>query len=230
MRFPRLMLAAAGLATVALLGSSAAANAASTSTINGPFTNFAEAGYQVQSSVSFNEVRTTVHIPAGSATSSFIALQANGNGGQTFAIGLQNIGGSYFLVGTKGFQFNTQTGVPLGPSIAPQLEFLSSIGAPAHTPLFSAGDGGSYYIEVHYSTSERLAQYVAGPSETDAATLATTGPTFHFQHNITFNAPRSRPSTSRAGTCRSRPRRRPSPGPVSLSRPAPTSAASPAPA
>ena len=77
MRFSRLMLAASGLATVALLASSAVANAA---TINGPIFNKAEAGYQIQSSVPFNEVRTTIHIPAGSESSSFIDLAEGVNG------------------------------------------------------------------------------------------------------------------------------------------------------
>src|SRR5580698_7535638 len=82
--------AAAGLLLMA--GSGAAANAAAT--VNGPFYNSGEAGYQVQSAVSFNEVRTTIHIPVGSSTSSFIALQQTVNGGKTYAIGLFNDGGN----------------------------------------------------------------------------------------------------------------------------------------
>jgi len=171
MRFSRLMLAASGLATVALLGSSVAANAAAT--INGPFYNPGEAGYQVQSSVNFNEVRTTVHVDPGSSTSPFIALQSTVNGGATAIIGLENIGGNYFLYGATDVQLNVAAGVPLPAAvIAPQLQPLSSIGAPAGTPLFNSQSGGSFFIEVHYSTKHNLVQFVAGPSETNEATLA----------------------------------------------------------
>jgi hypothetical protein len=170
MRFSRLMLAASGLATVALLGSSVAANAAST--INGPFYNTGEAGYQVQSSVHFNEVRTTVHVAPGSSTSPFIALQQNVNGGATAVIGLKNVGGNYILEGATNLNLaNLATGVPL-PATSLVLTPLASLGAPAGTPLFNSQSGGSYFIEVHYSTSRNLIQFVAGPSETDAATLA----------------------------------------------------------
>ncbi|HEY6480455.1 MAG TPA: hypothetical protein VIZ00_10525, partial [Streptosporangiaceae bacterium] len=104
MRFSRLMLAASGLATVALLGSSVAANAAAT--VNGPFYNIGEAGYQLQTSANFNEVRTTVHVDPGSSTSPFIALQETVNGGATAVIGLENIGGNYFLYGATDLQLN----------------------------------------------------------------------------------------------------------------------------
>jgi len=185
MRFSRLMLAASGLATVALLGSSVAANAAST--INGPFYNIGEAGYQVQSSVNFNEVRTTVHVAPGSSTSPFIALQESVNGGATAAIGLQNIGGKYFLVGDTDLQLNVATGVPLPAAvIANQLQFLSSLGAPAKTPLFTSKTGGSYFIEVHYSTRHNLVQFVAGPTETNEATLSV-GHVFNIEKQ--FHAP-----------------------------------------
>jgi hypothetical protein len=188
MRFPRLMLAASGLATVALLGSSAAANAAAT--INGPIYNTGEAGYQVQSSVPFNEIRTTIHIPAGSESSSFIDLQENINGGETFVIGLafNPKDGNYYLQGVKGFTFDGQAGVPLPEAVfAAHLVNLPTLGSPAGTPLFSSITGGSYYVELHYSTSRHLVQFVAGPNETDAATL-NTGQTGFFFSGI-FNAP-----------------------------------------
>jgi hypothetical protein len=184
MRFPRLMLAASGLATVALLGSSAAANAA---TINGPIYNSGEAGYQLQTSVNFNEVRTTVHVSPGSSTSPFIALQETVNGGSTAVIGLENIGGNYFLYGATDLQLNVATGLPLPAAIiAPQLQPLSSLGAPAGTPLFNSQSGGSYFIEVHYSTRHNLVQFVAGPAETDAATLSV-GHVFNIEKQ--FHAP-----------------------------------------
>jgi hypothetical protein len=187
MRFPRLMLAGAGLATVALLASSAAANAA---TINGPIYNTGEAGYQIQSSVSFNEVRTTIHIPAGSESSAFIDLQENINGGETFVIGLayDPANGDYYLQGVKGFTFDAQAGVPLPEAIfAAHLVNLPTLGAPAGTPLFNSESGGSYYVELHYSTLHHLVQFVAGPTETDEATLNTGTTGFFFSG--TFNAP-----------------------------------------
>jgi hypothetical protein len=175
--------AAAG--ALALAGGGAQAFAAGT--VNGPFDNIGEAGYQIQSAVPFNEVRTTVHIPAGSSTSPFIALAETVNGGRTVAIGLVNIGGQYFLEGLLDFQFVAQTGVPLPVAIIqPQLVPLPTLGVPAGHPLFSSATGGSYYIEIHYSTSKHLVQFVAGPTETDAATLNSA---FAFSFTNTFNAP-----------------------------------------
>jgi len=186
MRFPRLMLAGAGLATVALLASSAAANAAAT--INGPIYNTGEAGYQIQSSVPFNEVRTTIHVPAGSTTSSFIDLAQGVNGGETFSIGLayNPLTTGFYLYGLEGFNFsNLQTGVPLPATLlGTHLVPLSTLGAPAGTPLFNSESGGSYYVELHYSTKNHIVQFVAGPTETDAATLNEA-----FSFTGTFNAP-----------------------------------------
>jgi hypothetical protein len=184
MRFPRLMLAASGLATVALLGSSAAANAA---TINGPIYNTGEAGYQIQSSVPFNEIRTTIHIPAGGQSSAFIDLQENINGGETFALGLAYDPhlGTYSLQGFEGFTLDGSAGVPLPEAaFAAHLVPVPTLGAPAGAPLFSSQTGGSYYVELHYSTKNHIVQFVAGPTETDAATLNQA-----FSFNGTFNAP-----------------------------------------
>jgi len=178
------MLAASGLATVALLGSSAAANAA---TINGPIYNTGEAGYQIQSSVPFNEIRTTIHVPAGSESSSFIDLQTTINGGETFVIGLafNPSDGNYYLQGVKGVVFDGTAGVPLPSTVfAAHLVDLPTLGAPAGTPLFSSITGGSYYVELHYSTKNHIVQFVAGPAETDAATLNGA-----FSFFGTFNAP-----------------------------------------
>ena len=186
MRFSRLMLAASGLATVALLGSTAAANAAAT--INGPFYNAGEAGYQIQSTVPFNEVRTTIHVPAGSTTSSFIDLQEGVNGGETFALGLiyNPSDGNFYLKGLEGIALDgLNTGVPLPQNIIfPHLVPISTLGVPAGHPLFSSITGGSYYVELHYSTKNHVVQYVAGPAETDAATLNE-----RFSFTGTFNAP-----------------------------------------
>jgi hypothetical protein len=189
MRFSRLMLAASGLATVALLGSSAVANAAGT--VNGPIFNKVEAGYQIHSTVPFNEVRTTIHVPAGSSTSPFIALQETVNGGKTFAIGLLNVKGSYFLAGIKGLVINGSTGVPFVDGInLIQPVFLPTLGAPVGTPLFTSATGGSVYVELHYSTKHHLVQFIEGPTETDNAVL-NIGPSgsVGFGFSGTFNAP-----------------------------------------
>ena len=189
MRFSRLMLAASGLATVALLGSSVAANAATAAgPVNGPFYNIAESGYQLQSQVRFNEVRTTIHIPAGSLSSPCAILQENVNGGATAAICLINVNGAYQLWGTTGAQINGQTGVPFPElhAFRAALIPLSTLGVPAGGTLFTSQTGGSYYVEAHYSTHRHLVQYVAGPTETDAATL---GNAFSFPFSGDFNAP-----------------------------------------
>lgn len=190
MRFktPRFALAAAGMATLAVLGSAGSANAAA---INGPLYNTGLAGYQLQSSVSFNEVRTTISIPAGSVSSSFIDLQETVNGGKTFAIGLvvNPVSHNVYLMGLKGIALDgLSTGVPLPTNVIfPQLVPLPTLGHPAGSPLFTNITGGSYFVEIHYSTRKNLVQFVAGPSETDAATLNTTGAGFLF--NGAFNAP-----------------------------------------
>jgi hypothetical protein len=186
MRFPRLMLAASGLATVALLGSSAVANAA---TVNGPIYNKGEAGYQIQSSVPFNEIRTTIHIPAGGQSSAFIDLQQNINGGRTFALGLayNPASGTYSLQAIEGFAFDGTAGVPLPEALfGAHLVPVSTLGAPAGSPLFSSATGGSYYVEVHYSSLHHIVQFVAGSTETDAATL---NQSFRVGKDFEFNAP-----------------------------------------
>jgi hypothetical protein len=187
MRFPRLMLAASGLATVALLGSSAAANAAAT--INGPIYNSGEAGYQIQSSVPFNEVRTNIHIPPGGQSSAFIDLQENINGGRTFALGLayNPLNGTYSLQAIEGFAFDGTAGVPLPEHLfGAHLVPVATLGAPAGTPLFTSATGGTYYVEVHYSSLHHIVQFVAGPAENNAATL---NQSFRVSKDLEFNAP-----------------------------------------
>jgi hypothetical protein len=184
-----LALAASGTA-----GAAATPNATpDAGVINGPFYNQEEAGYQLQSTVNFNEVRETIHIPAGSSSSPFIDLAQTVNGGLTYAIGLVEnpFSGNYYLEGIEGFSFDgLNTGVPLPTNIAfPHLVQLPTLGHPAGSPLFNTSTGGSYYVEVHYSTKEHLVQYVAGPTEDDAAVLnvGTTG----FLTHVIFNAPAS---------------------------------------
>lgn len=182
-------LAALGAATALALTSAGTAFAAGT--INGPIYNKGDAGYQIQSPVTFNEVRTTIDIPAGSQSSSFIDLQENINGGETFVIGLllNPTTETYSLVGVEGVTFDgLNSGVPLPTAVLfPHLVPLPTLGAPVGAPLFSALTGGSYYVELHYSTREHLVQFVAGPNENDAATLNTGVTGFHFSG--IFNAP-----------------------------------------
>jgi hypothetical protein len=201
----RFKLIAAALAASGLAAFAASTPALAAGTVNGPFWNIGEAGYQIQSSVPFNEVRTTITIPAGSTTTSFVALVPTVNGdGQVYAIGLYFSGpsgqpatgisagcptpNSYCLESLPAFTApgGSQTGVPVAnPTVVnPHLVSLSTLGAPAGHPLFSSAMGGSYYVEAHYSTSRHLVQFVAGPNENDAATLA--GSWAFFK---TFNAP-----------------------------------------
>jgi hypothetical protein len=197
----RLLAAAAAAGSVVLLGAGAASAAPAAGQVNGPYYNSGEAGYQIESGVSFNEVRTTIHIPAGTpvqgnptsyypGTSDFIGLQQTINGGKTFAIGLTDENGEYVLAGIEGNAVNAQAGVPL-PSgfVNTSMVLLPTLNAPAGTALFSAATGGSYYVEVHYSTREQLVQYVAGPTETDAATLANVNESRGFFSEDTFHAP-----------------------------------------
>lgn len=202
MKITRRLAYAAGIAAaaggIALAGMGPASAAG---TVNGPFPNIGEAGYQIHSAVPFNEVRTTITIPAGASTSSFIALQNTVNGGTTFAEGLyfDAANGNYYLMGVAGIDVNAQTGVPLPIAvIQANLVPIPTLGAPicitgpacfdGVSPLFSNQTGGSYYVELHYSTKRHLVQYIAGPTETDNAVL-------DIDHNIglsfdgTLNAP-----------------------------------------
>jgi hypothetical protein len=193
------MLAASGLATVALLASSGIANAAIVNgpNITGPGTHNASiAGYEISSTVPFNEVRATVTIPAGSKTDAELALQQDVNGGYTTAIRLhlENFGAlSGWVLQVANDPFfgaNGQVGT-FNPAQIPGGGFfgwqdVGSIGGGAGDPLFFNNTGGTYFLEVHQSTRTHTIAYVAGPSETNAATLSKE---FNFNGKLNFSAP-----------------------------------------
>jgi hypothetical protein len=188
MRNSRLMLAASGLATVALLGSSAMAYAASPKVVNGPDFTTDTAGYQINSAVPFNEVRATIHVSPGDTTDGVLALQSNVNGGHTVVFRLHEVGGGYILqVANDPFVVNTQSGV-FDPSSIPAFLWrdIASPSAPAGGALVLANTGGSAYLEIHESTATDTLAFVEGPSETDVATL---GLTFNFSGKLPLNAP-----------------------------------------
>jgi hypothetical protein len=200
MRTTRLMLAASGLATVALLASSGIANAAGVvngPNITGPGTlGTSIAGYEVSSTVPFNEVRAIVNIPAGSKSDVDLALQQTVNGGYTTAIRLhlENFGAlSGWVLQVANDPFfggNSEVGTFNPRQIPTSGPFgwfdVGSIGGGAGSPLFFNNTGGTYYLEVHQSTATHTIAYVAGPAETNAATLAKT---FNFNGHLAFSAP-----------------------------------------
>jgi hypothetical protein len=192
------MLAASGLATVALLASSGIANAAGVvngPNITGPGTvgNQSIAGYEISSTVPFNEVRAIVNIPAGSKSDVDLALQQTVNGGYTTAIRLhlENFGalsGWVLQVANDPFFGDNHEVGTFDPAQIPNFAWfdVGSIGGGAGSPLFFNNTGGTYYLEVHESTATHTIAYVAGPSETNAATLAKT---FNFNGRLNFSAP-----------------------------------------
>jgi hypothetical protein len=199
MRTTRLMLAASGVATAALLASSGLANAAVVNgpNITGPGTlNTSVAGYEVASTVPFNEVRAIVNVPAGSSSDVDLALQQTVNGGYTTAIRLhlENFGaldGWVLQVANDPFfGGNAEVGT-FNPAQIPNSgpfgwQDVGSIGGGAGDPLFFDNTGGTYYLEIHESTGTHTIAYVAGPAETNAATLAKT---FNFNGRLAFSAP-----------------------------------------
>jgi len=44
--------------------------------------------------------------------------------------------------------------------LAAQLVPLPTLGAPLGSPLFNSESGGSYYVELHYSTKNHIVQFV----------------------------------------------------------------------
>jgi hypothetical protein len=197
------MLAASGLATVALLASSAAANAAvKPKVVNGPNISAHVAGYEINSQVRFNEVRGTATIPAGSTTDALWALQSTINGGVTVALrahfvaqgsfeghisqpGVANFApqSGWYLQVAEGDLANAQSGTFGGTGL--DWFAVPTMGVAAGQPLFQVNTGGTVYGEVHQSTSTGQIAFVSGPTETNNATLAK-GFSGFFQ---TFNAP-----------------------------------------
>jgi hypothetical protein len=175
-------------AAVALVGGSGQAFAAQ---INGPAYTDIESGYEIHSDQIFNQERATICVAPGASTSAGLGLQDNVNGGETIVLALVNDGtGKYFLeTGKVGPSFtNAVTGTPLGSPAAVTafgLHQVATLGAPIGTPLFTNTTGGCYYVEVRESTAHHLVNLVAGPNESDAATLSTVfGGIF-----TSFNAP-----------------------------------------
>lgn len=204
MRTTRLMLAASGLATVALLASSAAANAAAApKAINGPNITGHVAGYEISGdphghNVRFNEVRGTATFAPGSTTDAVWAMQSTNNGGETFALrahfvgqgqregalggGIAPVSGWYLQAGF-GVPHNAQNGTFDPQSIG--WVAVDSMQAEAGDPLFQVNTGGTIFGEVHQSTKTGVIAFVTGVSETNNSTLAKTyGGIFS-----TFNAP-----------------------------------------
>jgi hypothetical protein len=184
-------LAAAGLAAaaLALLGTAAGASAA---TVNGPFYSQHEAGYELNSSVRFNDERATFCIPAGSTSSVGLGLQETVNGGETVGLIVfyQPSGtpgqGSYYLEYGAASVVNAVTGTPLfSLELGGSFTEIASLSAPAGQPLFTNAQENCLYLEVRQSTEHGLVNLIEGPSETDAATLAT----IVHSVNATFNAP-----------------------------------------
>jgi hypothetical protein len=204
MRTTRLMLAASGLATVALLASSAAANAAAApKAINGPNITGHVAGYEISGDphghlVRFNEVRGTATFAPGSTSDAVWALQSTNNGGETYALrahfvfqghnegaiggGIASVSGWYLQAGV-GFPHNAQNGT-FDPTTVTWFA-VDSMQAEAGDALFQVNTGGTVYGEVHQSTHTGVIAFVTGVSETNNSTLAKTfGGIFS-----TFNAP-----------------------------------------
>jgi hypothetical protein len=179
----------AGLATATAASASPAARAAvavaaapSQSATNGPVWQPFFTGYEINSSLPFNENRGTVTIPAGSTSSVAIGMETNVNGGEIFAIGLiyNPADHGFYLADVSGAGANVNTGSPIGPGVT--ITPVATNGFPALTPLFFNNTQNSYYLETHYSTREHLIQFVAGPSETDNATLGVSFAFSDFLH------------------------------------------------
>lgn len=205
MRTTRLMLAASGLATVALLASSAAASAAAApKVINGPNITGHIAGYEISGDphghlVRFNEVRGTATFAPGSTTDAVWALQSTNNGGETYALrahfvpqgysegayggGTAPVSGWYLQVGCNKYTHNAQNGT-FDPATMSWFA-VDSMQAQAGDPLFQVNTGGTIYGEVHQSTRTGVIAYITGVSETNNSPLLKT-----FSNIFsTFNAP-----------------------------------------
>jgi hypothetical protein len=178
--------AAAGLA-LAASGPALAAPAAGV--VNGPFFSQNESGYEIHSSVQFNQERATFCVPAGATSSVGLGLQETVNGGETVGLILfyNAPDHGYYLEYGAADVTNTVTGTPLFALSLGGGGFteISTLGTPAGQPLFTNVTGGCAYLEVRQSTLHGLVNLVEGPSESDAATLATI---VHGVH-ATFHAP-----------------------------------------
>lgn len=210
-----------GAAVVSVAGAlpaTAAVAAPAAPTINAPNYNRLEVGYEQQSPTAKNQIRGTVTIPAGSKVSQVVGLQLNTNGGPTYALGLIYDPFNSAVNGGPGFILaeltdpnlaNFKTGTPLGNLSAGSFTPVATLNTPAGHTLFSSQTGGSYYLEVRLSTLLNVVNFVAGPSETDAATLdylvggiTLDGFTAPFVAGATFNSVGLTPSTTLASWTR----------------------------
>jgi hypothetical protein len=179
-------LAVAGSAALAAVGLAGAAGASATTAapvtaapatvVNGPNYNGIEVGYEQQSSTPKNSMRGTVCIPAGSKVSQAVGFQQNVNGGPTYALALvydpsATPEAGFILAELTGTLTNFQTGTPLGSVSGGSFTPVASLSAPAGHELFTPITGGCYYVEVRLSTHLHVVNFIAGPSEDDAATL-----------------------------------------------------------
>lgn len=172
---------ASGISAAALIGGAglAAAAPASAAAINGPAYTNIESGYEINSSVRFNDERATLCVHPGASTSVGLGLQDNVNGGETVVLALVNVHGSYFLETGHANEANMVTGTPFANgdlnSLTSQFHLMqvATIGAPLHTPLFTSAAGGCYFLEVRQSTRFSRVNFIAGPSETNNAVLST---------------------------------------------------------
>jgi hypothetical protein len=163
----RKFLISCGAAAALLLGGAGSALAATASPPNYTTT---QASYQISSHVRFNDERATFTIPKGSDSTVYVGLQGNINSGETVVMEAKLVSGQYLLEAAQGFVTNTLSGTPNLSTLT--FHPIASVGAPAGTPLFSQAAGGKVYLDVRQSTREHVVNFIEGPSETDAAVLA----------------------------------------------------------
>jgi hypothetical protein len=170
-----------GAATLLAMGTGAAHAAGA---VNGPAYTNIESGYEIHSDQVFNQERATICVAPGATTSPGLGLQDGVNGGETVVLalvfqplGLNSGPAGYYLEAGQAVETNAVTGTPFAngtlASLSTQfhLQQVATLGAPVGTPLFSNVTGGCYYLETRESTKEHLVNLVAGPTETDTATL-----------------------------------------------------------
>lgn len=149
----------------------ASAVPASAATVTGPaYTTLnpgpALAGYEVNGNglKAYNDVRGTVHIPVGSTSNAALFLQTSTvTGGHTSELALvHNAAAQGISTSCAADQWTLTEGWYVNTAPGPiQLGLLHAVPGPA----VCVNAGGSYYLEVHYSTLLRQIAYVAGPNE-----------------------------------------------------------------
>jgi hypothetical protein len=178
----RVLAGAAAVVTLAGIGLGTAASA-NASVVNGPTSNIiAEAGFQVSGTVPVNEVRTNVTVAPGSTSDAAVVLETNTNGGNEYVTGLRNESGEYFLAAAVAHGVtNPVTGAPAMSGLT--WHNVPTINSPTGA-LFPSATGGTFTIELHYSTHLHTVVVVAGQTENNVASLDT----FTGVH-ATFTAP-----------------------------------------